>query len=119
MYLNELNDLIRDLSLSKESSGLFASRLAEKIYSHVVQKLHFIESEKSQSCILSRRLMLKMGFSEYSADDSCVFIDSSKRSLKCVLLHNDNKFSSIPIAYSTKMKKAYTLVMKKVKYSEY
>ena len=29
-----------------------------------------------------------------------LFIDSSKRSLKCVLLHNGNRFGSIPIAHS-------------------
>ena len=33
---NELNDLVHDLALSKESSELLASRLAEKIYCTVM-----------------------------------------------------------------------------------
>ena len=32
-----------------------------------------------------------------------LFIDSSKRSLKAVLLHNTNEYESIPIAHSTKL----------------
>jgi len=50
------------------------------------------------------------------------FIDSSKHSLKCVLLHNGNKYGSIPIAHSTKLKEEYdtiAFVMKKIKYHEH
>ncbi|KAI6649576.1 hypothetical protein LOD99_6742 [Oopsacas minuta] len=36
----------------------------------------------------------------YVPNDWRLFIDSSKQSLKCVLLHNGNKFSSIPIGHS-------------------
>ena len=51
-----------------------------------------------------------------------LFIDSSKHSLKYVLLHNGNKYGSIPIAHSTKLKDEYdtiALVMKKIKYYEH
>lgn len=34
-----------------------------------------------------------------------LFIDSSKSSLKVVLVHNGNKKPSIPVAYSVSMKK--------------
>ena len=36
-----------------------------------------------------------------------LFIDISKRSMKCVLLHNGNKLAFIPIAHSIQMKKTY------------
>ena len=36
----------------------------------------------------------------YSASDWRLFIDSSKRSLKAVLLHNGNVYPSIPVAHS-------------------
>ena len=40
----------------------------------------------------------------YSPTDWRLFIDSSKRSLKAVLLHNSNVYPSIPIAHSVQMK---------------
>ncbi|KAI6659820.1 hypothetical protein LOD99_10618 [Oopsacas minuta] len=46
-------------------------------------------------------------------------IDSSTRSLKCVLLHNGNKYASIPIGHSTSMKEEYEsikLALEKLKY---
>ena len=51
-----------------------------------------------------------------------LFIDSSRRSLKAVLLHNGNKFSFIPIAHSTQLRKTYEnmkLVLEKITYSTY
>ena len=62
-----------------------------------------------------------MGLTEYFPHDWRLFIDSSWRSLKCVLLHNGNKLGSIPIAHSTKMKEDYntiSLVLEKIKYHE-
>ena len=41
----------------------------------------------------------------YSASDWRLFIDSSKRSLKALLLHNGKVYPSIPIAHSVQMKK--------------
>lgn len=37
----------------------------------------------------------------YKPEDWRLFIDSSKESLKAVLLHNGNKFAAVPIAHST------------------
>ena len=42
-------------------------------------------------------LLQKMGLAEYNPQEWRLFIDSSVRSLKCVLLHDDNKYASIPI----------------------
>ena len=52
-------------------------------------------------------LLLQMGLPEYSSEDWRLFIDSSKRSLKCVLLHNLNKYACVPIGHSTTMKEQY------------
>ncbi|GBN71750.1 hypothetical protein AVEN_92763-1 [Araneus ventricosus] len=63
-----------------------------------------------------------MGLPEYSPDDWRLFIESSKRSLKCVLLYSGNKYGSMPIAHSTKMKEEYNtiaLVLEKTKYHEH
>ena len=52
------------------------------------------------------RLITAMGTS-YALSEWRLFIDSSKRSLKCVLLHNGNKLASIPIGHSVQMKETY------------
>ena len=43
----------------------------------------------------------------YDRNDWRLFIDSSKRSLKVVLLNNGNKFGSIPLAHSVTLKEKY------------
>ena len=43
---------------------------------------------------------MKLVISDYSPSEWRLFIDCSKRSLKCVLLHNGNRCKSIPICYS-------------------
>lgn len=66
--------------------------------------------------------VLILRLKEYKPTEWRLFIDSCKRSLKCVLLHNGNKFASIPIAHSTKLKEEYEnvkLVLEKIKYSEH
>ena len=45
-------------------------------------------------------LLKELGFSIYNPNECRLFIDSSKRSLKCVLLHNDNLFGVVPIGHS-------------------
>jgi hypothetical protein len=36
-----------------------------------------------------------------------LFVDSSKVSLKAVLLHNGNKYPSVPLAHAVNMKESY------------
>ena len=50
-----------------------------------------------------------------------VFIDSSKRSRECVLLHNGNQFASVPIAHSTTLKKHEALkdMLEKIGYDQH
>ena len=48
--------------------------------------------------------------SQYQPEDWILFIDSSKRSLKFVLLHNDNRLAYVPLAHSTTLKEKYEAV---------
>ena len=51
-----------------------------------------------------------------------LFIDSSSRSLKCVLFHNGNQYPSIPIGHSVQMKGDYKNVkflLKSISYARY
>jgi len=59
---------------------------------------------------------------ECNPDQWCLFIDSSKVKLKVVLLHNGNKFLSVPLAHTANMKGSYesmTLLLGKIKYDEF
>ena len=44
---------------------------------------------------------------EYNPHQWRLFIDSSKMSFKVVLLHNGNRFPSIPLAHAANIKKSY------------
>ena len=96
----QLNDLVRDLGLSKESSKILASRLGEHGILDSGTKIAFYhDRDDLLICFLSMKddlvycnniqgLLLKMGLPEYNPNEWRLFTDSSKRSLKCVLLHN-------------------------------
>lgn len=51
-----------------------------------------------------------MEFENYDLNVWHLFIDSTKSSLKCVLMHNGNKLGSLPIAHSTKVKEEYYIL---------
>ena len=116
----DLNDLTRDLNLSKESSQLLGSRLREKnllapettFYWYREREWEFRQFFTTQRdlslvyCNNIADLMKSMGH-DYINTEWRLFIDSSSRSLKAVLLHNGNKYSSIPIGYSVQMKETH------------
>ena len=52
-------------------------------------------------------LMNELTPNVYKDEEWRLFIDFSQRSLKAVLIHNTNKFASIPIAHSTILKASY------------
>jgi hypothetical protein len=59
---------------------------------------------------------------EYNRDQMRLSIDSSKMSLKVVLLHNSNRFPSVPLAHATNMKESYESMkqlLDKIKYDEF
>jgi hypothetical protein len=43
----------------------------------------------------------------YNTPEWLVFTDSSKVSLKAALLHDGNKYLSVPLAHAVNMKKSY------------
>ena len=130
----ELNYLVRDLSLPKKSAELLASRLGEKNLLGSSTKISFYRTRDSEFlpffseedglvfCCDIPGLLNKLGLKEYNPDQWRLFIDSSKYSLKVVLLHNGNVLGSIPVAHSTKLKETYEavkLVLLKIKYDEH
>ena len=59
---------------------------------------------------------------DYNPDQWGLFIDSSKVNLKVVLLHNGNRFPSVPLAHAANMKESYEsmkLLLGKIKYDEF
>ena len=59
---------------------------------------------------------------EYKPGQWRLFIDSSKVSLKVVLLHNRNRFPSVPLAHAADMKESYEsmkLLLGKIKHEEF
>jgi len=59
---------------------------------------------------------------EYNPYQWSLFIDSSKVGLKLVLLHNGNRFPSVPLAHAANMKESYEskkLLLGKIQYDEF
>ena len=116
----ELNDLTRDLNLSKESTQLLSSWLKEKrllapgttFYwcrdreRGLREFFTFRDKSSLVYCNNIAGLIKSMGL-EYDVTEWRLFIDSSSRSLKAVLLHNGNIFSSISIGHSVQIKESH------------
>ena len=130
----ELNDLIRNLNLSKNASEILALRLEHKnILSAGMKAAFYCTTEKEllpnfcleDELVYSKDvedLLLNMGVLEYRYQDWRLFINSSKQSLKCILLHNGNQYTSVSISHSTKLKEEYNnikQVLEKLKYHEH
>ncbi|XP_066463509.1 uncharacterized protein [Eleutherodactylus coqui] len=114
----ELNDLIRDLSLSKEKAELLASRLKEKHLLAAGAKIcHYRKRNSDLSrfftvdgplCYCNDINSLFENLSQvHFPGDWRLFIDSSKTSLKAVLLHNGNEKPCIPIAHSVHLNETH------------
>lgn len=115
-----LNDLIRDLHLSKQLAELLGSRLQERHLLEPGVKVTlqrkrqqsfqgFFECDEQNNIVLCNDingLMNLMGI-EHEPTEWRLFIDSSKNSLKTVLLNNGNKHPSIPVAYGVGTKENY------------
>ena len=129
----ELNDLTRDLNLSKDASQILASRLKEK---NLLQKntnfawyrnreyefTEFFCQEKAVVyCNNVGGLVEKFGLT-YQPTVWRLFIDSSKRSMKAVLLYNGTSVPPIPIAHSVELSETYEnldMLLKLIKYNDH
>ena len=130
---SEMDDLVRDLGLSKSGAEILTSRL---------KQWNLLDS----TCKISKYRKRHQSFSQfYEVSDSLyfcrdvdgifaeigflheprawrLFIDSSIGSLKGVLLHNGNQYPSIPVAHSTHLKEDYDNVkflLEKINYNKY
>ena len=117
---HQLNDLVRDLGLSKESAQLLGSRLSENqllapdttFYWYRNRDKEFRAFFKSNDdnslvfCVNVAGLVEYLG-KLYKSDEWRLFIDSSTRSLKAVLLHIKNEVASVPVAHSVQLKESY------------
>ncbi|CAL1671987.1 unnamed protein product [Lasius platythorax] len=132
----ELNDLIRDLGLPKDGAEYLATTLKRKnLLSKGATAYFYRDREKDFRQYFSHNKKCSLVFCSdvnglmnalkpdcYRDEEWRLFIDSSVRSLKAVLLHNTNKYASVPIAHSVTMKEEYTnikMVLKKIKYDEH
>ena len=73
-------------------------------------------------CIDIPGRLLKLGVNEYKPEECRLFIDSSKRSLKCVPLHNSDMCAPILVEHSTTLKeKCDTIktVLQHIKYEHH
>jgi len=127
---DELNDLVRDLSLSKEKAELLASRLKQKhLLAAGVKVCHYRKRnlDLSKFFVVDGPLcycndingLFETLSQSHIASEWRLFIDSSKRSLKAVLLHNGNQKPCIPIAHSAHLSETHDnmkIVIKAIDY---
>jgi hypothetical protein len=125
--------LVRDLNLPKDAAELLDSRLSEKslltpgtyvtFYRNREEDLlqYFTQEESLVYCNDIPNLMNMLGV-EYKTDEWMLFIDSNKRSLKGVLLHNGNRFASVPVAHLVHHKETYEnlgQLLEKINYKQH
>ena len=130
----QLNDLVRDLGLSKKSSEILASHLGEHGIPNSGTKITFYRNRDALLfrfftmeddfvyCNNIQGLLSKMGLPEYNPYEWRLFLDSSKRSSKCVLLHIGNKFACVPIGHFVVVEEHYLnvkMALQKLRNSEH
>ena len=127
------NNLVREMNLPKESAELLGSRLQHNnlfapnlTYSWYRQRgkdlvQYFSMEETFVYCHNVAGLLQAMAYI-YKPTEWQLFINSSKASLKCVLLHNGNRYASMPIGHFIHLKKIYEnmkMLSTKIKYDEH
>lgn len=132
----QMNDLVRDLGLPKDKAEFLASYMKHNNWLSKGTRVSYyrnreenfrkyftkIEEPSLVYCNNVEELMNELQTGIYKDDEWRLFIDSSKQSLKAVLLHNTNVLAPIPIAHSTVLKEEYStlkFVLETIKYSEH
>ncbi|KYM93378.1 hypothetical protein ALC62_16020 [Cyphomyrmex costatus] len=129
-----LNNLVRNLGLAKDKAEFLASFMKQRNFLEPQTKVsvyrnresefrkYFVKDEDLVYCIDINGLMNELKENCYKATDWRLFIDSSKRSIKAVLLHNTNVYAPIPIAHSTVMQEKYVnmeVLLEKIGYEQH
>ena len=129
----DIDDLIRDLGLTKSNAELLTSRL--KQWNLLDESMHVTDQRKRHQafsnffswqdglcfCNNVAGLFEAIGIT-YNPSEWRLFIDSSSESLKAVLLHNGNNYPSLPMAHSADHKENYTsvkMLLSALKYDDY
>ncbi|GBN23316.1 hypothetical protein AVEN_241342-1 [Araneus ventricosus] len=126
---SELNDLVRDLNLPKDSAEVLGNRLKEKNllapgtpfswFRNSEQEFIQFISQAGELVYCSDIPGLIASFKvQYKPDEWSLFIDSSKRSLKAALLHNGN----LPFGNSVHLKECdenLDFILNKLSYSDH
>jgi len=114
----ELNDLVRDLELPKSKAELLGSRLQQwNLLAGDVRVSMFRDRQKDLvpfffmegdlvACNNIDGVMAALNI-VHDPDEWRLFIDSSKTSLKAVLLHNGSVLPSIQVGHAVHMKETY------------
>jgi len=129
----ELNDIFRDIDLAKSKVELLGSRLQqwnllkENVRISVCRKRHedlvqfFKMGRGLVACTDIDGLMQTLSINHIPLDWR-LFIDSSKLSLKVILLHNGNTLPSIQLGHSVHNKESYEnmkILMEAVNYDKF
>lgn len=123
MKQSRLNDICRDLNLSKDQSQLLASRLQEDKFLDPSTRVTYYRtrskpfeqyfSTAEDFCYCNDVNALFTAFGEnHNPGEWRLFIDGNKYSVKAVLLHKGNKKPSIPVGHSTNVKETYQTMKK-------
>ena len=127
-----LNELCRDVYLTKEKSESLASRLQERnllekgmkitLYRKRPEDLFALFTMKDDLCFCNDITELfEQLETQYDKTNWRLFIDTCKDSIKPVTLHNSNTLFSLPIAYSTTMKNSYenlNAILRSIQYDD-
>ncbi|GBN17182.1 hypothetical protein AVEN_147661-1 [Araneus ventricosus] len=130
---SELNDMARDLGLSKHGAELLGSRLKNKIlltpgtsfswYRHREKGFtQFFSKEGNLVYCNDVQGIIKCFDIEYDPSEWRLFIYSSKTSLKAVFLHNGNSFASLPLGHTVHLEENYndlSMILEKINYKEH
>ena len=135
IHTRSLNDLVRDLALSKEAAEILDSRLRKHgflhsdaratIYRRKNEALIQYFSEKDDFCNNVKEHFLSVGLTNLTKckpNEWPLFNDSCKRSFECILLHNGNKLASVPIGHLLLIKEHYLtveMVLEKLRYKKH
>ncbi|GBM42738.1 CCR4-NOT transcription complex subunit 6-like [Araneus ventricosus] len=129
----ELNDLVRDLNLSKNKVEILASRLQQRNLleenvrvtsfhtRHLLFESFFKKEESIVFCCDIDGLLKELRIA-HEPNEWRLFIDALKLSFKAVLLNNGNELPSIPVAHAVYMKETYhnlKQLLEMINYSKY